>query len=139
MQYNSTEHKRNNHFLLGNTLDSHKQNTIDNYFTPLKLSAMQWDKPQSKLNTTNKWLKKWQSQISVLRQNPYNCVTNGYLYMQDIVQRRVMTITKIPTTHNPANALTKRLPSTTINSHLDRLCLQNDISSWFTSRRSYND
>eukprot|EP00971_Amphidinium_carterae_P022709 447915-Amphidinium_carterae.2 len=50
-----------------------------------------------------------------------------YLHMQDIVQcgdMSHMTITKIPTTHNPADILTKHLPATTINSHLDRLCLQ---------------
>eukprot|EP00971_Amphidinium_carterae_P157559 3123405-Amphidinium_carterae.3 len=35
-----------------------------------------------------------------------------------------MTITKIQTTHNPADVLTKHLPAATINSHLDRLCLQ---------------
>eukprot|EP00971_Amphidinium_carterae_P037030 727780-Amphidinium_carterae.1 len=47
-----------------------------------------------------------------------------YLYMQDIVHRGEMTITKIQTTHNPADFLTKHLPAATINSHLDRLCLQ---------------
>eukprot|EP00971_Amphidinium_carterae_P010909 215268-Amphidinium_carterae.1 len=47
-----------------------------------------------------------------------------YLYMQDIVQRGEMTITKIPTTHNPADVWTKHFPAPTINSHLDRLCLQ---------------
>eukprot|EP00971_Amphidinium_carterae_P154260 3059423-Amphidinium_carterae.1 len=46
-----------------------------------------------------------------------------YLYMQDIVQRGEMTITKIPTTHNPADVLIKHLPAATIHSHLDRLCL----------------
>eukprot|EP00971_Amphidinium_carterae_P268627 5329150-Amphidinium_carterae.3 len=35
-----------------------------------------------------------------------------------------MATTKIPTTNNPADALTKHLPAATINSHLDRLCLQ---------------
>eukprot|EP00971_Amphidinium_carterae_P238089 4726505-Amphidinium_carterae.1 len=40
-----------------------------------------------------------------------------YLYMQDIVQRGEMTITK--TTHNPADVLTKHLPSATISSHLE--------------------
>eukprot|EP00971_Amphidinium_carterae_P246321 4892498-Amphidinium_carterae.1 len=35
-----------------------------------------------------------------------------------------MTITKIQTTHNPADVLTKHLPSATISSHLERLCLQ---------------
>eukprot|EP00971_Amphidinium_carterae_P022195 437850-Amphidinium_carterae.1 len=35
-----------------------------------------------------------------------------------------MTITKIQTTRNPADVLTKHLPAATINSHLDRLCLQ---------------
>eukprot|EP00971_Amphidinium_carterae_P349709 6491169-Amphidinium_carterae.1 len=44
--------------------------------------------------------------------------------MQDIVQRGEMTITKIQTTHNLADVLTKHLPAATINSHLDRLCLQ---------------
>eukprot|EP00971_Amphidinium_carterae_P222346 4413226-Amphidinium_carterae.1 len=44
--------------------------------------------------------------------------------MQDIVQQGEMTITKIQTTHNPADVLTKHLPAATINSHLDRLCLQ---------------
>eukprot|EP00971_Amphidinium_carterae_P349543 6491069-Amphidinium_carterae.2 len=44
--------------------------------------------------------------------------------MQDIVQRGEMTITKIQTTRNPADVLTKHLPEATINSHLDRLCLQ---------------
>eukprot|EP00971_Amphidinium_carterae_P275412 5464751-Amphidinium_carterae.1 len=38
-----------------------------------------------------------------------------------------MTITKIPTTHNPADVLTKHLPAATINSHLDRLCLQAEL------------
>eukprot|EP00971_Amphidinium_carterae_P049973 984923-Amphidinium_carterae.3 len=52
-----------------------------------------------------------------------------YLYMQDIIQRGEMTITKIPTTDNPANVLTKHLPSTTITSHLDRLCLQTTMTS----------
>eukprot|EP00971_Amphidinium_carterae_P062760 1242374-Amphidinium_carterae.1 len=47
-----------------------------------------------------------------------------YLYMQDIVQRGEMTISKIPTTDNPANVLTKHLPATTIISHLERLHLQ---------------
>eukprot|EP00971_Amphidinium_carterae_P279777 5553763-Amphidinium_carterae.1 len=35
-----------------------------------------------------------------------------------------MTITKVQTTHNPADVLTKHLPSATISSHLERLCLQ---------------
>eukprot|EP00971_Amphidinium_carterae_P277875 5515619-Amphidinium_carterae.1 len=35
-----------------------------------------------------------------------------------------MTITKIQTTYNPADVLTKHLPSATISSHLERLCLQ---------------
>eukprot|EP00971_Amphidinium_carterae_P287226 5701818-Amphidinium_carterae.1 len=52
-----------------------------------------------------------------------------YLYMQDIVQRREMTISKIPTTDNPADALTKHLPSTTITSHLARLHLQTTMTS----------
>eukprot|EP00971_Amphidinium_carterae_P055566 1095302-Amphidinium_carterae.1 len=30
----------------------------------------------------------------------------------------------IQTMHNPADVVTKRLPAATINSHLDRLCLQ---------------
>eukprot|EP00971_Amphidinium_carterae_P105053 2080127-Amphidinium_carterae.1 len=47
-----------------------------------------------------------------------------YLYMQDIVQRGEMTITKVQTTHNPADVLTKHLPSATISSQLERLCLQ---------------
>eukprot|EP00971_Amphidinium_carterae_P351069 6491895-Amphidinium_carterae.1 len=47
-----------------------------------------------------------------------------YLYMQDIVQRGEMTITKIQTTRNPVDVLTKHLPAATINSHLERLCLQ---------------
>eukprot|EP00971_Amphidinium_carterae_P169400 3356360-Amphidinium_carterae.1 len=51
-------------------------------------------------------------------------VQSKYLYMQDIVQRGEMTITKIQTTRNPADALTKHLPAATINSHLDSLCLQ---------------
>eukprot|EP00971_Amphidinium_carterae_P223420 4432904-Amphidinium_carterae.1 len=46
--------------------------------------------------------------------------------MQDIIQRGEMTITKVQTTHNPADVLTKHLPSATINSHLERLCLQTD-------------
>eukprot|EP00971_Amphidinium_carterae_P021738 428705-Amphidinium_carterae.1 len=37
-----------------------------------------------------------------------------------------MSITKVQTTHNPADMLTKHLPSATINSHLERLCLQTD-------------
>eukprot|EP00971_Amphidinium_carterae_P324446 6447838-Amphidinium_carterae.1 len=49
-----------------------------------------------------------------------------YLYMQDIIQRGEMTITKVQTTHNPADVLTKHLPSATISSHLERLCLQTD-------------
>eukprot|EP00971_Amphidinium_carterae_P347946 6490238-Amphidinium_carterae.2 len=40
-----------------------------------------------------------------------------------------MTITKIPTTDNPANALTKHLPSTTSTSHLHQLCLQTTMTS----------
>eukprot|EP00971_Amphidinium_carterae_P259908 5156735-Amphidinium_carterae.1 len=44
--------------------------------------------------------------------------------MEDIVQRVEMTITKIQTTHTPADVLTKHLPAATINSHLDHLCLQ---------------
>eukprot|EP00971_Amphidinium_carterae_P292467 5805970-Amphidinium_carterae.1 len=46
--------------------------------------------------------------------------------MQDIVQRGEMTITKVQTTHNPADVLTKHLPSATISSHLEQLCLQTD-------------
>eukprot|EP00971_Amphidinium_carterae_P318342 6327632-Amphidinium_carterae.2 len=49
-----------------------------------------------------------------------------YLCMQDIVQRGEMAITKIQTTHNPADVLTKHLPSSTISSHLERLCLRTD-------------
>eukprot|EP00971_Amphidinium_carterae_P151780 3008378-Amphidinium_carterae.1 len=49
-----------------------------------------------------------------------------YLYMQDIVQRGEMTVTKIQTTHNPADVLTKHLPSATISSHRERLCLRTD-------------
>eukprot|EP00971_Amphidinium_carterae_P335159 6470847-Amphidinium_carterae.5 len=52
-----------------------------------------------------------------------------YLYMQDIVQRGEMTINKIPTTDNPADVLTKHLPSTTITSHLERLHLQTSLTS----------
>eukprot|EP00971_Amphidinium_carterae_P239534 4755496-Amphidinium_carterae.1 len=37
-----------------------------------------------------------------------------------------MTITKVQTTHNPTDVLTKHLPSATISSHLERLCLQTD-------------
>eukprot|EP00971_Amphidinium_carterae_P193282 3835729-Amphidinium_carterae.1 len=37
-----------------------------------------------------------------------------------------MTITKVQTTHNPADVLTKHLSSATISSHLERLCLQTD-------------
>eukprot|EP00971_Amphidinium_carterae_P116356 2304748-Amphidinium_carterae.1 len=37
-----------------------------------------------------------------------------YLYMQDIIQRGEMTITKVQTTRNPADVLTKHLPSATI-------------------------
>eukprot|EP00971_Amphidinium_carterae_P133658 2647299-Amphidinium_carterae.1 len=37
-----------------------------------------------------------------------------------------MTITKIQTTHNPADVLTKHLPSSTISLHLERLCLRTD-------------
>eukprot|EP00971_Amphidinium_carterae_P233502 4634054-Amphidinium_carterae.3 len=39
-----------------------------------------------------------------------------YLYMQDIIQCGEMTISKTPTTDNPADILTKHLPSTTITS-----------------------
>eukprot|EP00971_Amphidinium_carterae_P011513 226830-Amphidinium_carterae.1 len=46
--------------------------------------------------------------------------------MQDIIQRGEMTITKVQTTHNPADMLTKHLPSATISSHLERVCLQTD-------------
>eukprot|EP00971_Amphidinium_carterae_P240782 4780130-Amphidinium_carterae.1 len=46
--------------------------------------------------------------------------------MQDIIQRGEMTISKVQTTHNPAGVLTKHLPSATISSHLERLCLQTD-------------
>eukprot|EP00971_Amphidinium_carterae_P312724 6215440-Amphidinium_carterae.1 len=49
-----------------------------------------------------------------------------YLYMQDIIQRGEMTISKVQTTHNPLDVLTKHLPSATISSHLERLCLQTD-------------
>eukprot|EP00971_Amphidinium_carterae_P279776 5553762-Amphidinium_carterae.1 len=49
-----------------------------------------------------------------------------YLYMQDILQRGEMTITKVQTTLNPAHVLTKHLPSATISSHLERVCLQTD-------------
>eukprot|EP00971_Amphidinium_carterae_P348011 6490270-Amphidinium_carterae.3 len=52
-----------------------------------------------------------------------------YLHMQDIIQRGERTITKIPTTDNPAEVLTKHLPSTTINSHFDLLCLQTTTST----------
>eukprot|EP00971_Amphidinium_carterae_P028314 557513-Amphidinium_carterae.1 len=38
------------------------------------------------------------------------------LYIQDVVQHGEKTITKIPTTQNPADVLTKHLPSTTIQS-----------------------
>eukprot|EP00971_Amphidinium_carterae_P197960 3928901-Amphidinium_carterae.1 len=37
-----------------------------------------------------------------------------------------MTISKVQTTHNPADVLTRHLPSATISSHLERLCLQTD-------------
>eukprot|EP00971_Amphidinium_carterae_P300510 5970757-Amphidinium_carterae.1 len=47
--------------------------------------------------------------------------------MQDIVQQGEMTITKIPTTHNPADVLTKHSPAATINSHLYRRCLQAEL------------
>eukprot|EP00971_Amphidinium_carterae_P126801 2512111-Amphidinium_carterae.1 len=40
-----------------------------------------------------------------------------FLYIQDIVQRGQLTITKIPTTRNPADVLAKHLPAAT--SHLD--------------------
>eukprot|EP00971_Amphidinium_carterae_P153756 3048614-Amphidinium_carterae.1 len=46
-----------------------------------------------------------------------------FLYIQDVVQRGELTIKKIPTTHNPADVLTKHLPAATIQSHLERLCL----------------
>eukprot|EP00971_Amphidinium_carterae_P263864 5235072-Amphidinium_carterae.3 len=52
-----------------------------------------------------------------------------YLYMQDIVQRGEMTISKIPTTDNSADVLTKHLPSTTITSHLERLHLRTTMTS----------
>eukprot|EP00971_Amphidinium_carterae_P348939 6490753-Amphidinium_carterae.3 len=52
-----------------------------------------------------------------------------YLYMQDIVQLGAMTISKIPTTNNPADALTKHLPATTITAHLERLRLQTTLTS----------
>eukprot|EP00971_Amphidinium_carterae_P258823 5136890-Amphidinium_carterae.1 len=48
------------------------------------------------------------------------------LFMQDIIQRGEMTISMVQTTHNPADVLTKHLPSVTISSHLERLCLQTD-------------
>eukprot|EP00971_Amphidinium_carterae_P109335 2165007-Amphidinium_carterae.1 len=52
-----------------------------------------------------------------------------YLYMQDIVQRGEMTISKIPTTDNPADVLTKHLPSTILTSHIERLHLQTSMTS----------
>eukprot|EP00971_Amphidinium_carterae_P267321 5302663-Amphidinium_carterae.2 len=48
-----------------------------------------------------------------------------FLYIQDIVHRGEMT--KIPTTHNPADVLTKHLPAVTIQSHVGRLCLQTKL------------
>eukprot|EP00971_Amphidinium_carterae_P027261 537174-Amphidinium_carterae.2 len=57
-----------------------------------------------------------------------------FLYIQDIVQRGEMTDANIPTTHNAADVLTKHLPSTTIQSHLDRLCLQTTQSTVGTLR-----
>eukprot|EP00971_Amphidinium_carterae_P328320 6460133-Amphidinium_carterae.3 len=41
-------------------------------------------------------------------------VQSRFLYIQDIVQRGEMTITKIPTTHNPPDVLTKHLPAATV-------------------------
>eukprot|EP00971_Amphidinium_carterae_P124121 2458612-Amphidinium_carterae.2 len=41
-----------------------------------------------------------------------------------MLQRAQLTVNKIPTTHNSADVLTKHLPATIAQSHLDRLCLQ---------------
>eukprot|EP00971_Amphidinium_carterae_P247105 4907493-Amphidinium_carterae.3 len=54
-----------------------------------------------------------------------------FLYIQDIVQCGQLTLTEIPTTHNPADVLTKHLPTATIQSHLDRLCLQTTTTDLF--------
>eukprot|EP00971_Amphidinium_carterae_P132722 2628703-Amphidinium_carterae.4 len=58
-----------------------------------------------------------------------NSVQLRYLYTQDIVQRGEMTISKMPTTDNPADALSKHLPAATITSHLERLRLQTTLTS----------
>eukprot|EP00971_Amphidinium_carterae_P206998 4106867-Amphidinium_carterae.5 len=52
------------------------------------------------------------------------------LYIQDIVQHGQLTINQIPTSHNPADILTKHLPSATILSHHDQLCLQTTATAY---------
>eukprot|EP00971_Amphidinium_carterae_P260694 5171805-Amphidinium_carterae.1 len=52
-----------------------------------------------------------------------------FLYIQDVIQRGELTIKKIPTTHDPADVLTKHLPAITIQSHLERLCLHTSTTT----------
>eukprot|EP00971_Amphidinium_carterae_P324613 6451539-Amphidinium_carterae.1 len=79
------------------------------------------------INTDNSAGKAVASRLGLNKKTKH--VQMRYLYMQDIVQRGEMTISKIPTTDNPAEVLTKHLPATTITSHLARLYLQTSMTS----------
>eukprot|EP00971_Amphidinium_carterae_P095586 1891532-Amphidinium_carterae.1 len=63
-----------------------------------------------------------------------------FLYIQDVIQGGEvlgeLTLKKIPTTHNPANVLTKHLPAATIQSHLEWLCLHTRTPTDSTIRGS---
>eukprot|EP00971_Amphidinium_carterae_P348663 6490617-Amphidinium_carterae.1 len=104
-----------------------------------KLNSTQWGRQQSKLNTSKKSLRKWHiAAIPNISSYVMSINTDSsagkavasrlglnkktrhaqlrYVYMQDIIQRGEMTITKLPTTDNPADALTKH--STINNNHI---------------------
>eukprot|EP00971_Amphidinium_carterae_P049549 976624-Amphidinium_carterae.1 len=63
------------------------------------------------INTDSSSSKAVASRLGLNRKTKH--VQLKFLYIQDVVQRGELTIKKIPTTHNPADVLTKHLPATT--------------------------
>eukprot|EP00971_Amphidinium_carterae_P118143 2340834-Amphidinium_carterae.1 len=69
------------------------------------------------VNTDNSSSKAVASRLGLNKKTKH--VQLKFLYIQDVVQRGELIIKKIPTTHNPADVLTKHLPAATIQSHLE--------------------
>eukprot|EP00971_Amphidinium_carterae_P019866 391374-Amphidinium_carterae.3 len=119
------EHKGNDHTMLEHCTTTHQQNTIHNSIIALSSAEAElYAMGQATLEAQH--IKQAIEEMAVPNLSALTTMSintnnsaginkktntcNCFLYIQDIVQRGQCRITKIPTTHSPADVLTKHLP-----------------------------